>query len=322
MEKNNPLVTVGVVTYNSARHVIETLESIKAQTYKNIELIVSDDFSSDNTVEICKKWIDENKNSFVKAQLLTVKKNTGTSGNCNRILKESDGSWIKLIAGDDLFLPTAIQDYMDFVSKESNINICFSEAIHFYGNLIDKKFSYEKIEFEDILFSPKVTAKRQYNVLTKIFIGSGPTFFFKKAVVERVGGFDERFNIQEDHPLFIKLTKAGFKFYLLDKYTVYKRVTEDSVAHSREKNSIFSNLMIKMIKEWRFQYKYEELNFFWKNLLLFSLFLQNKIIDLGNTKQNRKCYCWHFFYKFFDPFVLYLKYWKIYQKVYRLFNNA
>ena len=322
MGNRNPLVTVGVVTYNSARYVLETLESVKAQTYKNIELIISDDSSSDSTVEICKKWIDENKNNFVRAQLLTIKKNTGTSGNCNRILTESKGSWIKLIAGDDLFLPSAIQDYVDFVLSDSKINICFSEAIHFCGNLSDKRFSYEKIEFGDIMFSQMATAKRQYNVLTKMFIGSGPTFFFKKSVVEKVGGFDERFNVQEDYPLFIKLTKAGFKFYLLDKYTVYKRVTKDSVAHSIGENCIFSNLMIRMIKDWRFQYKYEELNFFWKKLLLFSLFLQDKIIDSGNTIQNRKCYYWHFIYKFFDPFVLYRKYWGKYQKIYSFFNKV
>ncbi len=322
MGNNNPLVSVGVVTYNSAKYVIETLESIKVQTYKNIEVIVSDDASSDTTVEICKKWIEENKDCFVNLKLLTVQQNTGTSGNCNRILREAKGTWIKLIAGDDLFLPSAIQDYVDFVSKDSNINICFSEAIHFSGNLSDKKFSYEKTEYGNILFSEKTTAKKQYNVLTKMFIGSGPTFFFKKIAVEKVGGFDERFNIQEDYPLFIKLSKAGYKFYLLDKYTVYKRVTNDSVAHLRESDSIFSNLMIKIVKEWKYQYKHEELNHIWKKLLDFSLFMQNKIIDSGNTRKNLKCILWKFLYELFDPFVWYMRYWKCNQKLYTLLKPA
>lgn len=56
-----PLVSVSVITYNSAKTVLETLESIKAQTYQNLELIVSDDCSTDNTVELCRNWIEQNK---------------------------------------------------------------------------------------------------------------------------------------------------------------------------------------------------------------------------------------------------------------------
>ncbi len=51
------LVSIVVITYNSAKFILETLESSKAQTYKNIELIISDDCSTDNTVEICQQWI-------------------------------------------------------------------------------------------------------------------------------------------------------------------------------------------------------------------------------------------------------------------------
>ena len=52
-----PLVSVVVITYNSAKFVIETLESVKSQTYKNIELIISDDCSTDDTVERCRLWL-------------------------------------------------------------------------------------------------------------------------------------------------------------------------------------------------------------------------------------------------------------------------
>ena len=57
MNNKFPLVSVVIITYNSEKTIIETLESIKNQTYKNIELIISDDFSKDNTVEICKQCI-------------------------------------------------------------------------------------------------------------------------------------------------------------------------------------------------------------------------------------------------------------------------
>jgi len=91
-KKNNPLVSIIVITYNSAKFVLETLESAKAQTYQNIELIISDDGSTDNTVQICREWLKNNKESFVNTELITVEKNTGIPANCNRgvmLLKEN-----------------------------------------------------------------------------------------------------------------------------------------------------------------------------------------------------------------------------------------
>ncbi len=96
-----PLISIVVVTYNSAKYVLETLESAKSQTYQNIELIVTDDYSTDDTVAICQKWLNKNKARFVRSQLVTSEKNTGIPANLNRGIKASKGEFIKPIAGDD-----------------------------------------------------------------------------------------------------------------------------------------------------------------------------------------------------------------------------
>ena len=77
MEYENPLFSIIIVTYNSSPYVLETLESARAQTYQNIELIITDDCSIDNTVNICREWIDKNKERFVRTELITVEQNTG-----------------------------------------------------------------------------------------------------------------------------------------------------------------------------------------------------------------------------------------------------
>mgnify|MGYP000958323009 FL=1 len=69
---NNPLVSIIVVTYNSSLFVRETLESAKRQSYNNIELIITDDASTDDTVKVCREWIANNKNRFVRVELKTV----------------------------------------------------------------------------------------------------------------------------------------------------------------------------------------------------------------------------------------------------------
>ena len=81
MNMRQPLVSINITTYNSSKFIIETLESAKMQTYQNIELIVSDDSSVDNTVELCKKWIEKNKERFVRCKVITVEKNTGIAAN-------------------------------------------------------------------------------------------------------------------------------------------------------------------------------------------------------------------------------------------------
>ena len=60
------IVTVIVYTFNSSKYILETLDSIKKQTYKDLMLIITDDCSTDSTIEICKKWLNLNGDRFVK----------------------------------------------------------------------------------------------------------------------------------------------------------------------------------------------------------------------------------------------------------------
>ena len=79
-----PLVSIVLITYNSSKYILETLESVKNQVWENIELIISDDGSTDDTTTICSNWLEENKERFQNVQLITVAKNTGIPSNCNR----------------------------------------------------------------------------------------------------------------------------------------------------------------------------------------------------------------------------------------------
>ena len=72
-----PLVSVVVITYNSSNYLLDTLESFKAQTYKNIELVITDDHSSDDTIAISEKWLIANGSFFYSTKLVKAEKNTG-----------------------------------------------------------------------------------------------------------------------------------------------------------------------------------------------------------------------------------------------------
>lgn len=299
---NKPLVSIIIATYNSSEYVLETLESALSQSYSNIEIIVTDDCSTDNTVNICSEWITSHQDMGRDLKIVTSEKNTGVSGNANRGFAASRGEWIKFIAGDDILAPLAIEKYVEYVQRHQEVRHLRACAVHFSG-----PFSEADLEKRDrispFMYRDEVTAEDQYKVITKTFFGSGPTYFIHADTFRSVGCFDERFHMQEDYPLFIKMIGRGYKLMYMDFVTVYKRVVATSIQYDKNDNDIFPKNKVRMIMDWKYQYKMEVLNPFWKLLLRYSLWIQQNIIKLGNSKKSLACKTLYYIYKVTDPFV-------------------
>lgn len=253
-----PLVTIIVITYNSSKYVLETLESVKAQIYQNIELIVSDDSSTDNTVEICRNWIEENKNRFVNTKLITVENNTGIAPNCNRGLYNAKGDWVKFIAGDDLLYTNCIQLYYEEILRDPQIEILFSN-ISVNGTI--RKSNQELLSF----FSLEVDS--QYVKLLDGNILSAPASFFRRSTLTKLGGFDERFKLFEDFPFYIKALKAKKRFYFIDKYLVDYRVEGAGISTQERMNKKY----------------YRDVYHFFRKEYISELFVNRKIVLLQHT---------------------------------------
>jgi len=228
--EQNPLVSIIVITYNSARFVLETLESAKAQTYQNIELIVSDDCSTDNTVEICRNWIEENKVRFVRTELITVDKNTGIPANCNRGARAAQGEWVKLIAGDDLLYNSCIVTFMNLKSLNTKILLC---EIRDFENSSVLNLS-EQVKQDEInpLFIETINAHEQFLYFLKGFYIPGSGTFFEREKMLELGLFDEEYSFVEDRPLFLKYTYCQIKI----EYIPYVLV-----AHRRHEMGVTAN---------------------------------------------------------------------------------
>jgi alpha-1,3-rhamnosyltransferase len=231
MEANNqPLVSVPVITYNSSKTILETLESIKAQTYPNIELIISDDCSKDNTVEICQQWVEQNKNRFVRAVVLTSPINTGVSGNCNRSKDACQGDWIKGIAGDDALLPICIEAYIDYVTKNPDAIYVFSKVEVFGGTEEQRKriIALENYDF----FSWSSEQQYDYLTLNRNCIYAMTSFYNKKSIKNLGLTNDERIPLLEDWPKWIRLTQMGIKLHFVDEVLVKYRMSDNALSTS------------------------------------------------------------------------------------------
>jgi glycosyltransferase involved in cell wall biosynthesis len=239
------LVSIVVITYNSAKYVLETLESAKVQTFQNIELIISDDCSTDNTVKICRKWIEKYKERFIRTELITAEKNTGIPANCNRGVKAANGKWIKLIAGDDILDKSCVINFLNYTFNNPDASI-ISSSIQLFANTFAEENFGKVINPEEVMFFYKDTsAYQQYNMLLRMNYVHGPSTMIKKAAIMDVGGFDEKYQLLEDYPMFLKLTKAGYKIYALNKVTVYYR-RHNSTVLIHVGNTIFSNFYLKI----------------------------------------------------------------------------
>jgi glycosyltransferase involved in cell wall biosynthesis len=246
LNNSGVLVSVIVTTYNSAPFVIETLESIKGQTWRNIELIVSDDCSADNTVELCSNWIAENKKCFVRTAIITVPLNTGVSANCNRCIKASHAEWIKFIAGDDILLPNCIEDNMDFAAAKSTASIIFSQVLVYQDDFKTENFLRAIPDTHPMnLMNPAFSTDDQYKLLLlSDRITYTPSYFFKKQTLVEVGGYDEENKLVEDYPMWLKLTRAGNKLHYFHKPTVGYRRHQQALNNMTD-YGLFKPLMLR-----------------------------------------------------------------------------
>lgn len=232
MNALDSLVSVPVITYNSSKTVVETLDSIYNQTYPKLELIVSDDCSTDDTVEICREWIEAHKERFVRTELLTVEKNAGVSANMNRAEASCQGEWVKPIAGDDILMSDCIETNVDYVHKHSDVNYVFAKVKAFGGEEdrrkeIEGQFLYEFFNW---------TIEKQYDFLTleRNCIPTATSFYNRNSIIKLGVKNDERIPLLDDWPRWVNLLKKGVRFCFIDKVTVNYRVSENAISTRKD----------------------------------------------------------------------------------------
>lgn len=227
-----PLVTVIVATFNQEKIVCETLDSILTQTYSNIELIVTDDCSPDNTVSVCKKWINEHRNRFCGCNIVEGSRNTGIACSLNRALNETHGEWIRIVAGDDLLPNKSIEQYVDYVLCNKITTICNSFSAEFIDTGKMHIVGYRPDAYLKNIYS--FDARNQHLTLIReglCFIGC--TVFISRNFLTTMNGYDETFPMIEDWPMFLKATSSGNKVYFAENIIgCLHRVGQESVSNS------------------------------------------------------------------------------------------
>lgn len=212
------LVTIAVIAYNSEKTILDTLDSILRQTYnrKCIEVVISDDASTDATLSVAEAWAKENVLSFYGIKCISGNINKGVSGNCDSAWRSASGDWIKTIAADDILLDDCIAKNVDYICNNELTHILFSDMIPFTEQGFEAPICHDKSKF---LGGPD---EQLNNLLQECYL-LAPTSFIKRDVLLRVEYADLRYSMIEDYPLWFKCLINGYRVDYMDKATVLYR---------------------------------------------------------------------------------------------------
>lgn len=106
------LISIIMPSFNTGKYITETIESVLAQSYKNWELIIVDDCSSDNTDEIVSTYLSDDRIHYFKNE-----KNSGAAFSRNTALREAKGKWIAFLDSDDLWMPEKLEKQLSFMKS-------------------------------------------------------------------------------------------------------------------------------------------------------------------------------------------------------------
>jgi glycosyltransferase involved in cell wall biosynthesis len=236
MQSNNwttDYVTVVVFTFNSAKTVLETLESVRSQKDCLIELIVSDDCSTDGTQEVVTQWIEDHRSSFAACHTIFNPVNAGICQNVRRAYAKATGGWIKPIAGDDILLTNAISAlHQSTCSVPDDIGIIVGRVETF--SAVDGQYVVGAVlPSDDTLYQLDRNAPDLLEKLTRENTIPAPAAMVRRRDFEICGGVDESFVHLDDWPLWINMLGAGAKIKTVTNVIVGYRMHAGSITTRR-----------------------------------------------------------------------------------------
>jgi glycosyltransferase involved in cell wall biosynthesis len=232
-----PLVTVVVISYNHSKFVKENLDSIKNQTYKNIQLIVGDDASPDHSADVMEQWLQENNFS---AEKNFHTQNTGLAAMLNECVALAKGKYIKLIAADDFLHPETLEKS---VSKLESLG---SE----YGMLFTNTHTIDNdsIIIEDIA-DYNTLGNIDPNIFRKELIKGNRiaalTVLLRTDVLKETGKYDSKF-IVEDFYRWLMISEKYLIGYIPEKLAYY-RMHQENISKIKEEKIQMETILLQMM---------------------------------------------------------------------------
>ncbi len=227
-----PLVSVICVTRNHERFCIESLDSVLNQTYKNIEWIILDAASTDDTAELIDNWLVENN---VNAIFLKEKELKPITVNLNKALTHAHGEYVQFLSLDDVLVEEKISKNVkclielpiEYCAVFSDAYVIDQDGLQMVESFIKMHRNFDKIPSGDDSLFDVLCVANFIPVMSMIF---------RMSNITKIHLFDERLNY-EDYDLHLRLTKI-YKYYYLDEKLIKYRLHGNNLHLNLSKNLI------------------------------------------------------------------------------------
>lgn len=199
----NPLITIVTPSYNQGEFIQDTILSVLNQDYQNIQYIIIDGGSTDDTMDIIMKYKD-------RIDIVVHEKDKGQSDAINKGFKLAKGDWVTWLNSDDILLPHAIREFVDFLYHRPDGSIYYASNLNWIDS--DSKFIKTvtvKIRDRDDLLN------NNYSLIQQ---GS----FYKLADVQSIGYINEDLNFCMDLDLWLRLLSIGKIYYVNSTWAAFR----------------------------------------------------------------------------------------------------
>ena len=226
IEKIAPKVSVQIITQNRVKLLPLAIESALNQTYKNLEIIIVDNNSTDKTEELIKRYISiDNRIKYFR-----LVENLGITKTRNFALSKSAGTYVAVLDSDDFWLTEdKLEKQVDFLLKNPDYAIVGTDNI-----IVD--INNKEIDIEKPLGSCKESdseIKNRFLIKNQLLHSS---VLINKQILQEVGCYDEKYQIWEDYALFLKISRQYKIFNIKEKTTAYRKHNQNVSNFNKIKN--------------------------------------------------------------------------------------
>ncbi|GAB0155139.1 hypothetical protein CHRYSEOSP005_03990 [Chryseobacterium sp. Alg-005] len=231
------LVSIIVSSYNQEKYIKECLDSIKAQTYSNIQLIVADDASKDGSVQAFENWLQGNN---YPASTNFHQKNTGLATMLNECVGLVKGKYVKVIAADDFLHPEAIEkcvSRLEELGDEYGMVYTDTYAINDHSDIIEDIADYDALgNIDKDVFRKELIKSNRIAALTVLM---------RKEALLKTGEYKSDFLI-EDYYRWLKISASYYIAYIPEKLAYY-RIHDSNLSSARKQRIEIENLILQML---------------------------------------------------------------------------
>lgn len=212
----NNKVSVLMANYNCAQYIKEAIDSILSQTYKEWELIIVDDCSTDNSLEIISQYSDE------RIRLIISEKNEGLAVSLNKAIKVATGDFLARLDPDDIALCNRFEKQLDYLQKNNDIAICGSNVIQFGEEDYITKFPEDSGEL--MAYLP--------------FCSPLPhsSWMINRAKFNETWYYNDSYRSSQDYEFMYRIMKSGRKIACIQEPLVKYRIRNDSISGKQKKH--------------------------------------------------------------------------------------